>query len=64
MELGKFKETVRDSRGRGGWSGEGERGRLIAHKGTEGGGINGRVVADIMSKFSGGEVISPVVLAN
>src|SRR5882762_4870692 len=30
----------------------------------EGGGINGRMVANVVSEFSGGEVISPVILTN
>jgi len=34
---------------------------LIAHEGTEGGGINGRMVAYVVSEFSGGEVVSPVI---
>jgi len=30
----------------------------------EGGGIDGRMMANVMSEFSGGEVVSPVVLTN
>ena len=37
---------------------------MIAHEGTEVGGINGRMMAYVMSKFSGGEVVSPVILTN
>jgi len=63
-ELGKFKKTIGDSRGGRGRSGEGERSRLIAHEGTERGGIDGRMVTNIVGKFSGGEMISPVILTN
>ena len=35
---------------------------MIAHEGMEGGGVNGRMMAYIMSEFSSGEVVSPVVL--
>ena len=37
---------------------------MIAHEGTEGRGIDGRMMTDVMSEFSGGEVVSPIVLTN
>src|SRR5882762_3068009 len=63
-ELGKFEEMIGDSRGGRGRGGEGKRSQLITHEGTEGGGINGRMVADVVSEFSSGEVVHPVVLTN
>ena len=37
---------------------------MIAHESVERGGINGRVVANVVGEFSGGEMISPVSLTN
>src|SRR5882762_4016834 len=63
-ELGKFKKTIGDGRGGRGRSGEGERSRLIAHEGPKRGDIDGGMVTNVVGEFSGGEVISPVVLTN
>jgi len=35
---------------------------LIANEGTEGGGVNGRMMADVVSEFSGGKVVGPIIL--
>ena len=37
---------------------------MIAHKGTERGGVDSRMMADIVSEFSSGKVVSPIVLAD
>src|SRR5882762_387414 len=63
-ELGKFKKMIGDGQGGQGRSGEGERSRLIAHEGAERGGIDSRMVTNIVGEFSGGEMISPVILTN
>jgi len=63
-ELGKFEKMIGDGWGGQGRSGEGERSRLIAHEGMERGGIDGRMVTNIVGEFSGGEMISPVILTN
>ena len=63
-ELGKFKKMIGDGQGGRGRSGEGKRSRLIAHEGAERGGIDSRMVTNIVGEFSGGEMISPVILTN
>ena len=37
---------------------------MIAHEGTERGGIDGGMVTNVVGEFSGGEMISPVILTN
>ena len=63
-ELREFEKASGNGRGggRGGKKGDGR--GLIAHEGTERGSVDGGTMTDIMSKFSSGKVVSPVILAD